>query len=201
MTNHNTEAAVARELEALASGPTVDAGLLIAAAAEPMSRVALLAELEDLRLLFTELRDECASPAARRARITSQWTALEVVAHLASWAAETRREAEALLAGDRLDYAIHFERDGGPRAWNQREVDARVTRGLSELVDELVSETDRLADMVLTASPASLEQVVELPRTSGDPPQRWRMPFASMIAGSCWHARLHLRKLLPGRAI
>jgi len=25
-------------------------------------------------------------------------------------------------------------------------------------------------------------------RTSDDPPQRWRMPFASMIAGSCWHA-------------
>lgn len=201
MTNHNTEAAVARELEALTSAPAVDARSISMAAAEPASRVALLAELEDLRLLFIELREECASPAAKTARLTSHWTALDVVAHLASWAAETRREAEALLAGDRLDYAIHFEREGGPRAWNQREVDARATRGLSELVEELVSETDRLADLVLAAPQTTLEQLVELPRTSGDPPQRWRMPFASMVGASCWHARLHLRKLLPGRAI
>ena len=201
MTNHNTEAAVARELEALAAVPGVDAPSIMASAAEPMSRVALLAELDDLRLLFTELREECASPAAKTARITSQWTALDVVAHLASWAAETRREAEALLAGDRLDYAIHFEREGGPRAWNQREVDARASRGLSELVEELVSETDRLAELVLKAPQTSLEEVVELPRTAGDPPRRWRMPFAAMIAGSCWHARLHLRRLLPGRSI
>ena len=201
MTNHNTEAALARELEALTSDPTVDARAIVASAAERMSRVTLLAELEDLRLLFSELGDECSAPGAEVARMTPQWTALNVVAHLASWAAETRREAEALLAGDRLDYSIHFEREGGPRAWNQREVDARATRGLSELVEELLDETDRLTDMVLRAPQTSLEQVVELPRTSGDPPQRWRMPFVSMIAGSCWHARLHLRKLLPGRAI
>jgi hypothetical protein len=30
--------------------------------------------LEDVRLLFSERRQECASPAAKMARITSQWT-------------------------------------------------------------------------------------------------------------------------------
>ena len=152
-------------------------------------------------MLFLDLREAFASPSATAALITSQWTALDVVGHLASWAAETRREAEGLLEGRPLGYAIHFERAGGPRAWNQREVDARSALGLSDLVEELTSETERLAELVLTAPQTSLDEVVELPRTSGDPPQRWRMPFSTMIVASCWHARLHLRTLLAGRAI
>ena len=200
MTNHDIEVAIARELYAATAPPPVDIAS-ITAALERVSRVTLLAELEDLRVLFTELRDEYVSPSAKHARITSQWTALDVVAHLASWAAETRREAETLLAGGRLDYAIHFEREGGPRSWNQREVNGRASRGLAELVDELTGETERLAAMVLTAPQTSLDGIVELPRTSGDPPQRWRMPLAAMIGGSCWHARLHLRTLLTQRAL
>ena len=199
MTNHEIEIAIARELQD-AGAPGTDAATIIArSGSEHASRVALLAELDDLQMLFSELRDALASPSAKKALITSHWTALDVVAHLASWAAETRREAEALLAGHHLDYAIHFEREGGPRAWNQREVAARATFGLAKLMEELTKENERLTEMVLRAPQHALEEVVELPRTSGEPPQRWRMPFGAMIAASCWHARLHVRRLLDDR--
>jgi hypothetical protein len=169
------------------------------AAPERASRIALLAELEDLRLVFQDLRHALAAPEAKTARITGQWDALDVVAHLASWAAETRRETERLLARASFDYTIHFAAEGGPRAWNQRQVDDRAELGLSELVDELNTETERLADLVLNAPASALEEVVDLPRTSGEPPQRWRMPLGAMVLASCWHARLHLRRLLEGR--
>jgi hypothetical protein len=199
MTNHEIEIAIARELGD-AGAPDIDAATIVARSGfEHASRVALLAELDDLQMLFTDLRDALASPSAKKALITSHWTALEVVAHLASWAAETRREAEALLARRRLDYAIHFEREGGPRGWNQREVDARAAFGLAQLIEELTKENERLTELVLRAPQHSLEEVVELPRTSGEPPERWRMPFGAMIAASCWHARLHLRGVLEDR--
>jgi hypothetical protein len=201
MTNHEIEIAIARELQD-AGAPDIDAATIVARSdSEHASRVALLAELDDLQMLFTDLREALASPSAKEALLTSRWTALDVVAHLASWAAETRREAEALLAGHRLDYAIHFEREGGPRAWNQREVAVRATFGLAKLIEELTKENERLTEMVLRAPQHALEEVVELPRTSGEPAQRWRMPLGAMIAASCWHARLHLRRLLDDRQI
>jgi hypothetical protein len=207
MTDHDIETALALELrreprreapgDRAAMPPVPAAAIMEAAAPERITRQALLAELEDLRLLFQDLRVALATPEAKTARLTSDWTALDVVAHLASWAAETRRETESLLAGTAMPYAIHFEREGGPRAWNQREVDERAHVGLSELVEELDRETERVAELVVTAP--ALETVVELPRTSGSPPQRWRMPIGAMIAASCWHARLHLRRLMPER--
>jgi hypothetical protein len=203
MTEHEIEIAIAKELQGGLEdeGPRRSATRLMEAAApERASRVALLAELEDLRLAFQDLRHALAAPEAKMARITGQWNALDVVAHLASWAAETRREMERLLARTPFDYTIHFEEEGGPRTWNQRQVDDRAEFGLSELVDELNTETERLADLVLNAPLSSLEEVVELPRTAGQPPQRWRMPLGAMVLGSCWHARLHLRRLFPRRA-
>jgi hypothetical protein len=165
------------------------------AAPEQASRVAVLAELEDLRLSFVELRERLESHQVAGARATSRWTVRDVVAHLASWAMETRREAETLLAGGRFDYSIHFEREGGPRAWNQREVDARAPRTPAELFDELDRETIRTLELVLEASDEAFDAVAELPRTSGDPPAPWRMPLGAMVLMSCWHARLHLRAL------
>src|SRR5262245_39856912 len=105
MTEHEIEIALAREL---LGSPADDTGSR-QTAPERASRVALLAELDDLRLLVLELREALASPEAKTARITARWTALDVVAHLASWAAETRREMERLLAHTPFDYTIHFE--------------------------------------------------------------------------------------------
>ncbi|MBM3818668.1 MAG: hypothetical protein FJW14_06575 [Acidimicrobiia bacterium] len=164
------------------------------AAPEQASRVAVLAELEDLRLSFTELHGLLDDQAAD-VRATSRWTARDVVAHLASWAMETRREAETLLAGGAFDYSIHFEREGGPRAWNQQEVDARARRTPAELFDELDRETIRTMDLMLEASEEVFGAVATLPRTSGDPAEPWRMPLGAMVLMSCWHARLHLRAL------
>jgi hypothetical protein len=156
----------------------------------------VLAELEDLRLSFIELRDVLERhDAAAGARATTRWTVRDVVAHLASWAMETRREAEILLAGQPFDYTIHFEREGGPRAWNQREVDARAPRTLGELFDELDQDTARTADLILDAADEAFSAVATLPRTSGEPAAPWRMPLGAMVLGSCWHARLHVRAL------
>jgi hypothetical protein len=199
MNEHDIEGAIARELHG-ADVPPIDVKAVAAAAGpDRASRVAIMAELEDVRLLIEELREGYALPERKAARVTSAWSALDVIAHLASWAAETRREAESLLAGERLDYIIHFEREGGPRAWNHREVEARAARGLGELIDELNDETTRLIDLVIDAPRRSLESVVELPRTLGEPPQRWVMPLGAMILASCWHSRLHLRRLLARR--
>ena len=209
MTEHEIEIAIARELRGepadrthprrLDPEPSHDSAAAILAAAAPAgaSRVAVLAELEELQLVYHDLRAALASPEAKSAQVTGRWSALDVVAHLASWAAETRREVEGLLARRRFDYVIHFEADGGPRAWNQREVEARAELGLSELVDELSAETERLAVLIVAAPQAALEDVVELPRTAGEPPQPWVMPLAAMVLASCWHARLHLRALVP----
>jgi hypothetical protein len=203
MTEHEIEIAIARALQGGRGQPNSPrhraTSMMEAAAPERASRVALLAEVEDLRLLFQDLRFALASPDAKTTRITGKWHALDVVAHLASWAAETRREMERLLARTPFDYTIHFEAEGGPRAWNQREVDDRAELGLSELVDELNVETERLAELVLNAPGPMLDEVVELPRTSGEPPQRWRIPLGAMVLASCWHARLHLRQLIPRR--
>jgi hypothetical protein len=164
-------------------------------APEQASRVAVLAELEDLRLSFIALREPLDSRPVTDARATSRWTVRDVVAHLASWAMETRRETETLLAGGGFDYTIHFEREGGPRAWNQREVDARARRTPAELFEELDRETIRTMDLMLEASDEAFGAVATLPRTSGDPPEAWRMPLGAMVLMSCWHARLHLRAL------
>jgi mycothiol maleylpyruvate isomerase-like protein len=164
-------------------------------APEHASRVALVAELEDLRRQCVDLRDAIEQAGATATLATSSWTVRDVVAHLASWAMETRHETEVLLDHGTFDYTIHFEQQGGPRVWNQREVDARAGATAAALFDELDRETQRLDDLVLEAPAAAFEEVVTLPRTSGDPPAAWRMPLAAMIAASCWHARLHLGQL------
>ena len=194
MTNTDIEAALARELQE-ATGPLPVDGVTMAALADRPSRVALLAELEDQRLLFVDLRAHVTASGAA-ALATSRWTVLHLVAHLASWQKETRAEVERILAGGAFDYDIHFHREGGPVEWNQREVDARGPLGAAEIFAEIDAETARIAELVESAPADALASIVELPRTSGDPPQRWRMPLGAMVAASCWHARLHLRSLL-----
>lgn len=182
--------------QAATSMPRVTAAQVAERAApEHASRVAVLAELEDLHLSFVELHELMRSRPVAGVRATSRCDVRDVVAHLASWAMETRREAETLLAGGGFDYTIHFEREGGPRAWNQREVDARARRTPAELFDELDRETMRTMELMIEASDEAFRAVAALPRTSGDPAEPWRMPLGAMVLMSCWHARLHLRPL------
>ena len=171
------------------------AHIATASAPDRASRIALVAELEDLRRETREMGQLIDSNDAAGVLATSRWSVVDVLAHLASWARQTRIEFETLLGGGHFDYAIHFEREGGPRSWNQREVDARAGRGLSDVVEEIETETERLTAAILDAPEGAFATVVELPRTSGDPPEPWRMPISAVVAMSCWHARLHLTAL------
>ena len=77
MTNHEIEIAIARELQE-AAVPAIDAAsIMVRSGSEHASRAALLAELDDLQMLFTDLREALASSSAKTALITSRWTALD----------------------------------------------------------------------------------------------------------------------------
>jgi hypothetical protein len=190
------EARLGLEWEALGAGhlPLADA-VVEHAALENASRRAALVELEDVRLSCAALRGHVEERGSGSILATSRWTVREVIAHLASWAMRTRQELESLVEGTPPLEAIHFERDGGPRTWNQRQVDARNGHSTDALFDELDAEISRTADVVVGLPQQLLWQVAELPRTSGDPPARWRLPIVAMILGSCWHMRHHVARL------
>jgi hypothetical protein len=161
---------------------------------EHASRAAAIAEIEDLRLSLEELAEWLASGGEARL-VTRRWNVRDAIAHLASWAWETRIEVERLLRREPFDYVIHFEREGGPVAWNQQEIDARRGRTLAQLFAELDEEHERIIEMLVMAPDEDLHATVELPRTSGEPAAAWRMPLVSVVVMTCWHARLHLRRI------
>jgi hypothetical protein len=163
-----------------------------AAASELASKTAVLAELEDTRLLVGELRESLEVRGDEIRMVTRQWTVRDVVAHLASWARETRHEIESLRRGQKFDYTIHFERDGGPRAWNQREIHVRGSRSVRELFEEFDAETSLLEEIAVSLPDEELRGEIELPRTAGKPPVSWRIALAALLVQSCWHVRYHL---------
>lgn len=170
-----------------------------AAASELASKAAVLAELEDTRLLVRELRDSLEVRHEVRRKVTGQWTVRDVVAHLASWACETRHEIETVRQGRAFDYTIHFERDGGPRAWNQREIETRGTRSVRELFEEFDAETSLLQEIVVSLPEDELRAEIELPRTAGEPPVPWRIGLAALLVRSCWHVRYHVSAIERAR--
>lgn len=163
------------------------------AGAERASRRAVVVELEEVRILVEEVISSL--DQARSLRLaTRQWTVFDVLAHLASWARETRVEVERLLAGQSFDEVIHFGLDG-PHAWNQREVDARRNRAPAQLLAEIEAETERLIELLTDMQEEDVWRQIDLPRTIGEPAAPWRMPLSSMIVMTCWHARGHLGRL------
>ena len=166
-----------------------------AATQEMASRRAAIVELDDVRLSLKELGARLESSGGTDELATSRWTVRQVIAHLASWAARTRIELESLVEGTDLPEPIHFERDGGPREWNQRAVDERDGRTLASLVEEFDVETAQTADIVARMPNELLRQVAVLPRTSGTRAVAWRMPIATLVIGTCWHVRYHLTRL------
>jgi hypothetical protein len=195
----DTEARLRLEWDSMDAAPLPHADTIIEQAApERASRRAVLVELEDVRLSLTDLRTHIEASGRDSILATSRWTIRELIAHLAAWAMRTRQELESLVGDKPPLETIHFEPDGGPRAWNQREVDARNGRSTRALFDELDTEIGQIADVVATAPQQFLAQVAKLPRTSGNPPAQWRMTVAAMIIGSCWHIRYHLARLERG---
>jgi hypothetical protein len=165
----------------------------VAAGVSRPSRIEVIAELEELRLFFGTLRGSLDETACATL-VTTRWTVRDVLAHLASWAKQTRVELDRIAASEPFDETIDFG-PGGPHAWNQREVDARRAVTLDELFDELDVETLRTIEYVVSAPDDVIDGIVELPRTMGDPPQPWRFPLGYTLVKMCWHTRYHLKRL------
>lgn len=160
-----------------------------------ISRSLIWADLEDVRLAMAELHSAAGSEHARRLA-TSRWTVKDVVAHLASWAAEFRRQVETVASKKPFDYLITFTPKIGPTAWNAREVDRRRELPLEACVEEFSEETARLQGLALALPDAVLFGEAELPQTAdGRPESRWRTQLGDLMLMKCRHDRYHLDRL------
>jgi len=160
-----------------------------------ISRLALVAEVEDVRLRWRALRLLISSHAEFETRITALWSVRDLIGHLASWAKETRDEVEVLAEGGRFSYVIPFVGTAGPAAWNQVEVLRRREWTVEAVMDELEYETKRLRELATVLPDEILWKDVELPRTVGDPPRVWRARLGDAILGMCRHAHWHLGQI------
>jgi hypothetical protein len=161
-----------------------------------ITRPLLWAELEDVRLAFVEVHAALEDASAAGMLATTHWSVKDVVAHLASWAAEFRRQIETAAARAPFDYLITFTPKVGPTAWNEREVARRRDLPLDACFRELNTETGRIQDLALTLTDAALFAVAELPQTpDGRPENRWRTRLADLMLMKCWHDRYHLGRL------
>jgi hypothetical protein len=161
------------------------------------SRAALFAELEGVRLEWAALAAEPRTPAARDTLVTPAWTMTHVVAHVASWAAEFRREAEAIARDEPFDYTIlNVPTRQGPTEWNEREIGRRRGDALPALFDEIDRESERLIELVLTLPDDLLYGDRDMPYApTGDPAVRWRGSLARVVQMKAFHDRHHLRRI------
>ncbi len=184
---------LARDWQAFLRGPDVGPPFRRGGPPFPTTVAGLFAELEEILLLWRELRDQ---PLRRHARrfVSAAWTLQDLLAHLASWAGEFRREVETLAAGREIDYAIPFALSViGPNEWNQVEVERRRSLTLTEVLDQFEDETKHLQDVVLSLSPPDLLRPARLPAApSGDPAARMQGNIAVVVSGKCMHDRHHI---------
>lgn len=165
-----------------------------------LSRVALLAQLEEVREEWNHLRSLIDEELGSRFANAS-WTVKDLLAHLASWAREFGSEIATVSRKQSFDYAIPFAMTvRGPNQWNEREVQARRERTLEQIFREFDEETAGLQALVIDMEEPVLYQPAPLPLApSGNPDERLPMPPAFLISGKCLHDRYHfaqIRKLL-----
>lgn len=165
-----------------------------------VSRVALLAQLEEVREEWNALRGLIDEELGSRFANAS-WTVKDLLAHLASWAREFGSEIAAVSRKESFDYAIPFAMTvRGPNQWNEREVQARRERTLEQIFREFDEETARLQDLVMEMEEPALYELAPFPLApSGNPEERLPMPPAFLVSGKCLHDRYHfaqIRKLL-----
>lgn len=128
--------------------------------------------------------------------VTTAWSARDLLAHLASWAAEFRRELETIVRGEAFDYRIVFRPGVGPTEWNEAALDARRERSLGEVLAEYEAETDRFDDLVLSLPDDAFARPVILPlAVTGDPAAPLTVPLAGLVAARCGHESHHLSQL------
>lgn len=162
----------------------------------PLSRVALLAQLEEVREDFRTIRELVDEELGGRF-INAAWTLKDLLAHIASWAREFRSEVSKASRHESFDYVIPFAMSVlGPTAWNETEVAARRDRTLEQIFDELDQETSHLQDLVVELGEADLYGSREFPISpSGDPSARLKAPPAFIIMAKCLHDRHHIAQI------
>ncbi len=162
----------------------------------PTTGAGLFAELEEVLHLQRELRRARPARHARRF-VNAGWTLRDLLAHLASWAAEFRRQVETIAAGREFDYAIPFALSVmGPNQWNEEQVQERRSLGFRAVLDQLEDETRRLQGLVLAMPREMLLKPAMLPAApSGDPRSRMRGNIAIVVSGKCSHDRYHLGQI------
>ena len=161
-----------------------------------VTRRVLWAELEDVRLAFAEVHAAFDDASKADLLATTHWSVKDVVAHLASWATEFRRQIETVAAREPFDYLITFTPRIGPTEWNAREVDRRRPQSLDDSFRELDTATARIQQLALSLPEDVLFTPAELPQTpDGRSQSRWRTPLADLMMMKCWHDRYHLGRL------
>ena len=161
-----------------------------------ITRPLLWAELEDVRLAFAELHAALDEESKVDAPATTLWSVKDVVAHLASWATEFKRQIETVAARAMFDYLITFTPRVGPTEWNARELDRRRAMSLDDRFRELDAATARIQELALSLPDDLLFTAAELPQTpDGRPESRWRTRLADLMLMKCWHDRYHLDRL------
>ena len=161
-----------------------------------ITRPLLWAELEDVRLAFAEVHAALDEESKADVLATTLWSLKDLVAHLASWATEFRRQIETAAAGAAFDYLITFTPRVGPTEWNARELDRRRAMSLDDRFRELDAATAQMQELALTLPDDVLFRTAELPQTpDGLPEHRWRARLADLMLMKCFHDRYHLERI------
>jgi len=161
-----------------------------------ITRPVLWAELEDVRLAFAEVHAALDDESKAGALATTAWSVKDLVAHLASWATEFKRQMETVAARQPFDYLITFTPRVGPTEWNAREVGRRRSRSLDASFRELDAATADIQELALSLPDDLLFTAAELPQTpDGTAENRWRTRLADLMLMKCWHDRYHLGRL------
>jgi hypothetical protein len=162
----------------------------------PASPLALYAQLESVLESWRALRARPVGTLAER-YANGGWTVKDLIGHLATWAAEFRREIETVTRGESFDYAIPFALSIlGPNEWNNRQAEAQRAVPLETLLDAFEGDTRWMQDLVLALPEPALYGEVRLPLApSGDPQALFRGSIAMLVLGKCQHDAYHIARL------
>jgi hypothetical protein len=162
----------------------------------PATPLALYAQLEERLEGWRALQAHPLAGFADR-YATSAWTVKDLLGHLATWAAEFRRQLETVTRGESFDYTIPFALSVmGPNQWNNRQAEAQRSVPLEAILASFEADTRWIQDLVLALPEPALYGDVRLPLSpSGDPKALFTGSIAMIVLGKCQHDAHHIGRL------
>ncbi len=163
--------------------------------------IVLFAELEDLRRAWGETFEPRTCKNVSERFVHGQWTVKDLIAHMASWAEETRRDVEVVRGGHAFGYHIPYALSVvGPNSWNEAEVEKRRTLSIERIVSEGLDEVSRLQEVILNAPEKLLVASFEFPYApTGDPSALWKGTIAEIVLLQVAHLRMHMARFRKWR--